>query len=96
MKRKTMNDFQRAQRKPVTIRGVTFMSQADAARHFDLKKHTVCAAIARGKQDNIGLGTGYKGKRDGAGAGRVSSQGQQAGDNPRRDIRQQGRGVTGA
>ena len=81
MKRKTMNDFQRAQRKPVTIRGITFMSQADAARHFGLKKHTVCAAVARGKQNNIGLGTGYKEKRDATRAGRVSSQGQQAGDN---------------
>ena len=96
MKRNTMNDFQRAQRKPVTIRGVTFMSQADAARHFGLKKHTVCAAIARGKQDNIGLGTGYKGKKDATGWWRGSSQGQQAGDNTRRDIRQQRRGVTGA
>lgn len=67
MKRKTMGDFQRAQRKPVTIRGITFMSQADAARHFGLKKHTVCAAIARGKQDNIGLGTGYREKQDDAG-----------------------------
>ena len=96
MKRNTMGDFQRAQRKPVTIRGVTFLSQADAARHFGLKKHTVCAAIARGKQNNIGLGTGYKEKQDATGAGRVSSQCQQAGDNQGRDIRQQGRGVTSA
>jgi len=29
-----------------------------------VKKHTVCAAVARGTQDNIGLGTGYKEKAD--------------------------------
>jgi hypothetical protein len=69
MKRNTMGDFQRKQRKPVTIRGVTFMSQSDAARHFGVKKHTVCAAVARGTQDNIGLGTGYKEKADATRAG---------------------------
>ena len=64
-----IGDFQLKQRKPLTIRGQLFKSQADAARHFGLKRQTVCAAVARGMQDKIGLGTGYKERKDAARAG---------------------------
>jgi hypothetical protein len=64
-----IGEYQLNQRKPITIRGQLFKSQADAARHFGLKRQTVCAAVARGMQDKIGLGTGYKGKANATRAG---------------------------
>lgn len=55
--------YQKAQYKPITIRGTTFISQTAAAKHFGLSTHTVSTAARLGREDYIGLGKGYKEKK---------------------------------
>lgn len=47
--------------KPVTIRGITYPSQAAAAKVLGVAKATVCAAAKRGTLDKVGLGLSQPG-----------------------------------
>ena len=50
-----LGEYQKRQRKPVTIRGVTYESQAAAAKALNVSDQTVRRAVLRGTENNIGL-----------------------------------------
>lgn len=54
--------FQKSQYRPITIRGVTFISQTAAAKHFGINPSTISNAVSLGREDYIGLGRGSPGK----------------------------------
>ena len=50
--------YQKTQYRPITIRGITFISQTAAAKHFGVNPATVSNAVNLGREDYIGLGRG--------------------------------------
>ena len=50
-----LGEYQKSQRKPVTIRGVTYESHAAAAKALGVSDRTVSRAVQRGTEDRIAL-----------------------------------------
>ena len=50
-----LGEYQKRQRKPVTIRGVTYESHAAAAKALGVKDRTVSRAVQRGTEDRVAM-----------------------------------------
>ena len=50
-----LGEYQKRQRKPVTIRGVTYESRAAAARAMGVSEQTVNRAVRRGTEDQVAM-----------------------------------------
>ena len=50
-----LGEYQKRQRKPVTIRGVTYESHAAAAKALGVSYRTVSMAVKRGTENGIAL-----------------------------------------
>ena len=50
-----LGEYQKRQRKPVTIRGVRYESHVAAAKALSVSYRTVSMAVQRGTQDRIAL-----------------------------------------
>ena len=50
-----LGEYQKRQRKPVTIRGVRYESHVAAAKALGVSYRTVSMAVQRGTQDRIAL-----------------------------------------
>lgn len=50
-----LGEYQKRQRRPVTIRGVRYESHAAAAKALGVTDRTVSRAVQRGTQDRVAL-----------------------------------------
>ena len=50
-----LGEYQKRQRKPVEIRGVTYESRAAAAKALGVSEQTVRRAVLRGTENNVAL-----------------------------------------
>lgn len=50
-----LGEYQKRQRKPVTIRGVTYESHVAAAKALGVSDRTISMAVKRGTLDSIAL-----------------------------------------
>lgn len=50
-----LGEYQKRQRRPVTIRGVTYESHAAAAKALGVSDRTVGRAVKRGTQDRVAM-----------------------------------------
>ena len=50
-----LGEYQKQQRKPLTIRGVRYESHAAAAKALGVSDRTVSRAVKRGTQDRVAL-----------------------------------------
>ena len=50
-----LGEYQKRQRKPVTIRGVTYESQSAAAKALNVSEQTVRRAVQRGTENNVAM-----------------------------------------
>lgn len=50
-----LGEYQKRQRKPVTIRGVTYESHVAAAKALGVSDRTISMAVKRGTQDRVAL-----------------------------------------